>query len=423
MNKNTNVFAGEPNWKIIFVIHAQFEEELSNGEVFEPSNIMAGNPTGSYPDVQLLFRVIAALPWSPDVPLWIIYNRVVAFNASVDDKTYILRLNETNQFEVKETYSDRNLVQKARLLSKALTYVHTRVPSMENLLFTWGHGSAFGMFKEMERFTGREVDGPFTDILSNDEMADALYQSFGTRKVAIIAMTNCAMLNMFTCYALKYQCRFLIAPMGTIEFHGYNYPAIWNMITHDPTIQKEKLAEAITETIKTEVGSGTKDKWAVFAADLQHAEWLISFINKVAQTLMDAIVNQWDAYSIILADLPARMIYFDNNLHFVDLKKFLVFLHSRDQPRFQSLLTEADELAAALFLPNPFIGARFKKNPKPTGLGFFFPLDIETFFLRDQMVLPIFFNSRNRNYARVLTRTTLFAFLQLFSCVRALRIL
>ncbi|HXL57075.1 MAG TPA: clostripain-related cysteine peptidase, partial [Chitinophagaceae bacterium] len=102
------------------------------------------------------------------------------------------------------------------------------------MLFTWDHGSAFGVFnsEELDFVKAPPVKSePKTDMLMISELSDAIRNSFG--KVEMLIMMNCWMQSIETNAQLKGCVDVLVGAETTIDWLGYNYIKIINKLVDD----------------------------------------------------------------------------------------------------------------------------------------------------------------------------------------------
>ena len=197
--------------------------------------------------------------------------------------------------------ADPHLLQQAKQLGKILS----NIPCDENeeiLLITWDHGSAFGIFRDedpkaptahvrsaitdhlehypyLRRFwtAAMQSDSLSTmmkkkvaqhrnpvvqgkvipEILKNWKLATAIktwLRGKGQKKVGVLVMLNCWMMNLHTLYSMKGVVKYLVAPEGNIDNPGYNYHDIllqlYNRFPHTPTPQE--LAIHVVKTSHNE---------------------------------------------------------------------------------------------------------------------------------------------------------------------------
>ncbi len=75
------------------------------------------------------------------------------------------------------------------------------------------------------------LESGVAEILTNKELSEAIKLWIGeSRKVGILIMTNCWMMNLHTMYALRDRVKCLVAPQGDIDCPGYNYGEIIRQI-------------------------------------------------------------------------------------------------------------------------------------------------------------------------------------------------
>lgn len=191
-----------------------------------------------------------------------------------------------------------------RELNKIFSEIRHNYLSDRFLLFTWDHGSGFGIFKtnpkerelgardfflnfemdimkegntraatlskesidfdiitnyiEERNTTSRDPDEIRgiekkkidTSMLTNDELRNVLIYDAGSKKVDLLIMMNCAMQMIETGYALKDAVEYLVAPETCIFWAGYDYPSIINMLCSHPEIETEALAKYAIDTIE-----------------------------------------------------------------------------------------------------------------------------------------------------------------------------
>ena len=88
-------------------------------------------------------------------------------------------------------------------------------------------------------------------ILTNSDLNACLENWLGNRKVDVLMMSNCWMMNLHTMYALRNTVKCLVAPQGSIDLPGYNLKDILLIICgYSPTgLKAEDLAINCVETI------------------------------------------------------------------------------------------------------------------------------------------------------------------------------
>lgn len=147
-----------------------------------------------------------------------------------------------------------------------------KFPSERHLLFTWNHGNGYGIFaggssvtvlndqiarktidqhlyiksvQKAEHFTDAPVE-----VLSMNELGEALSIAFKTKKIDLVVMMNCYMQYFNTGYALKGSVDYLIAPESYIYFSGYNYSSIISELLRDPDQPSRNLAVHVVQSLE-----------------------------------------------------------------------------------------------------------------------------------------------------------------------------
>jgi hypothetical protein len=222
------------------------------------------------------------------------------------------------------------VLQKSRQLTEIFKDRTELQPDEEVFLITWDHGSAFGIFRReppmpnagsiimqveknlaqypfLKTFwdsadesyqnnplaaachddVNQAVDLPLPspgvpEILKNSELNKALQAWLGTeRKVGVLLMTNCWMMNLHTMYAFRDSVRCLVAPQGNIDCPGYNIKDVLIAMNRvDQTgIEPIKLAELCVTTIDNDYSNAKAaildksepdviERFKIFAVDL-----------------------------------------------------------------------------------------------------------------------------------------------------------
>lgn len=91
-------------------------------------------------------------------------------------------------------------------------------------------------------------------ILSNNELNESLEKWLCGKKIAVLLMSNCWMMNLHTMYTLKDSVRCLVAPQGNIDIPGYNLKDIISEITmsNAATFGPTQLAVTCVKTFDNE---------------------------------------------------------------------------------------------------------------------------------------------------------------------------
>ncbi|MDR6941688.1 clostripain-related cysteine peptidase [Mucilaginibacter pocheonensis] len=343
-----------PKWNIIFLIYAKLGDAASEN-TYDP-NLLAD--TSKY--LGELKEEIKGIPLSPNFKIWIIENIVYLENRiKVSDHTYLSQLESdhtnpsVNIFTIAKTYSEENIVKSAELLQSVFRDIETALVAEKNLLITWDHGSAFGIFKSntfaenlqqrtlfnspyhkiLQQITDEEHSSVqsepiltiikndryprlakvsertqgFTtamhtimpekteDILTNDELGIAIKKGFSAGMVDVLIMFNCYMQNMHTCHSLKDCVNLLVAPEGLISEPGYDYTLILKAIANFRDINPEKIAEIAVSSMNAKfIRAGLERKFelhAMFAVDLSGYDRVIEKMKTLVQFLRTKIAR------------------------------------------------------------------------------------------------------------------------------------
>lgn len=259
------------------------------------------------------------------------------------------------------------------------------------------------------------------DILTNEELRDALNFGFGNKKLDVLLMMNCTMMNLHTMYALRNQISFLVAPAGEISNPGYNYRSVLDKICDTKTYKLS--GEELSKNCVATSGYTNSDQRRYYAADIDNWE-ILSFkldgIEAFQNTLMKYTQNLEEAASskgkFLLRQIRNKCRRFDSagsSLYFmVDVEHFLAEINFS----YHSHYPEADELKSLYnhintFVKNNLIGefhgaTVYSKVPegyikrKATGLSLYFPDRKPT-----EEVDRIFINSHSDSQSEILSAT------------------
>ncbi len=137
------------------------------------------------------------------------------------------------------------------------------------------------ILKNVTRVRTLKVEPRAAEILKNRELAQCLEGWLDTKKVAVLLMSNCSMMNLHTMYALKDQVECLVAPQGSIDIPGYNLKDIFTAITNSTgeIIKSTELAIKCVESIENSYSKakalildrsepGVIERYKIFAVDL-----------------------------------------------------------------------------------------------------------------------------------------------------------
>ncbi len=150
-----------------------------------------------------------------------------------------------------------------------------------------------------------------SEILRNNELSNSikcwLARNKENKKVGVLLMMNCWMMNLHTMYSLKDTVECLVAPQGDIAIPGYNYRDILRYIYKPKSYYRtnQKLAKKCVLTCENKLAKKRADKiykklnndhlkidsWKIIAVDLQKKDnnGLSLFLNQI--NLLKSIID------------------------------------------------------------------------------------------------------------------------------------
>ncbi|TFF37261.1 clostripain-related cysteine peptidase [Mucilaginibacter psychrotolerans] len=147
-----------------------------------------------------------------------------------------------------------------------------------------------------------------TEILKNTELDTALKEWLRNRnkKVGVLLMCNCWMMNLHTMYTLKNSVQCLVAPQGNIDYPGYNIKDILNYINRPApgktgTVGPAELAKICVETFDNNYSKAkaimfnrddpkVTERFKIFAVDLSKKTGTESNLDIQIKLLNDLVV-------------------------------------------------------------------------------------------------------------------------------------
>ncbi len=269
------------------------------------------------------------------------------------------------------------------------------------------------------------------EILKNSELAECLRKWLGKeKKVAVLLMSNCWMMNLHTMYALKDTVKCLVAPQGSIDVPGYNLKDIFNQINKADSIRFKinDLAIVCVETFDNTYSKakaimldrqepGILEQFKIFAVDLSKTTdgestlmMQIDVLRKLIDTLLAQLLARYAAQIEIEYFLKyVRSVCFDfsgGKVKLIDIVNWVISISSANQQFIgQNLKLTTDISSAIIDFKKAFLdnSALLKKssgkyiyipqNPKadfatialpPTGNSIFFPIECCHLGLSDQ---------------------------------------
>lgn len=397
-----------PKWNIIFLIYAKLGDAASE-TTYDPNLL---RDTFKY--LGDLKKEIKSIALSPNFNIWILENVVYLKNKQkVSDRSFLSILKHdpvnpsVNKFDIVKEYSEKNLVKSADLLKTVFQDIESCFAAEKNMIITWDHGSAFGIFKStitdeastpassfdtffstiseqkifsegtsVSKFTFNIVQnkkfsklepevavtlapdvavedgvlGKIEDILTNDELGTAIAGGFKNRKVDVLIMFNCYMQNMHTCYSLIDRVDFLVAPEGIISEPGYNYSIILKSIANYRDIDPQKLAAiAVTSMREKFICAGQSEKFeehAMFAIDLTGYKTIIEKMRRLVKFLGDQMaLNTIFKANLIMSRSPCYELDLPLNYSMIDFINWLTYLTSIIHT--ESLITLKEDFESA----------------------------------------------------------------------------
>jgi hypothetical protein len=161
-------------WNIIFLIYAELEDITTN------FNGRDGYEADVKADLDQLLKIILEIDTHDSFNLLTIENKVQIKDEIIQsDVTYISRLifdpcKGNNTLLQLQQLEDRDFAQKSDSIKKVFRYIDRYYPAEKNMLITWDHGSAFGIFKKKLKDPPRSEDEEVSPARGGAGMADDL---------------------------------------------------------------------------------------------------------------------------------------------------------------------------------------------------------------------------------------------------------
>lgn len=317
-------------WTVLFLVHAATKE------------------TREY--VNELFDLLTRTHYNDDVKVLVLHgglqpSKSSGFKIQVTLKkiernatTGMLNLKKSREFGDIDIGDDREL-------KKIFSSLRADHPSERFLLFSWDHGSGFGIFNTdpteralhfrnafpdpkkglrndqrdipmsngygrllvVNNYTmanawnsrdlqmARRIEKKIrTSMLTNDELNNALLGESGSKKVDLLIMMNCAMQMIETGYALHESVEYLVAPETCIFWAGYDYTSIINKLCAQPDISTEDLGKYAVDTIP---GYYANTPSAEYIDDL-----VVSLVKTSGSLLVKEVVDETASYLISILE-------------------------------------------------------------------------------------------------------------------------
>lgn len=269
------------------------------------------------------------------------------------DKNGLHLINEWKEFDI------RNPDHIIRYLRKD---VLRRCSAERYMLFTWDHGTAFGVFIDNEG-DGIRMEGNGLRMLNMDDMARAVTIAFDAQKVDIITMMNCYVQTFDTGFSLASAAKFLIAPETFMQLEAYDYKGIFDKLNEDPDISPKQLARFIVGSFarKNKKQKGV----ALFANQLKYYKILAILIDKLAAELAADMPTFYEA----IKNARRKSESLNGTFSAIDFFYFLKSLEKELPPDWnKSLITKLKRLKRKTVLEK-FVGDYYIRETTPAKLS------------------------------------------------------
>jgi hypothetical protein len=397
-------------WTAIFLLYTEEEAEGDNVQFLELQQ-----------EIELIKKDIMGSPLNDDSKLLVIYREIVG---NGDCKSEIVNLFEVtpkvvngeinNELTViAPPFTKPNFILSAEGLGEILRLLKAHAPAEHYLLFTWGHGSIFGIYKNESTagLCGEPVPsnihaGQFRDMLTNEDLASAIATGFDDGPLDILLMINCFAQNTITQFALKGKVKYLVAPQSHMGIPGYHYKEILAAIFAGNTpddVARVCLTGIHSNALRFPQFRDRMDTWSVFAFNLQEekVDRLFDFISRLGTFLQQKLAQNPNSFpSTVLDDARARLYQFDgDNVNtqlsnfMIDLRNLLFFLKKKDDG-FVPFYLEHETIVEEISVSLPYIGSNcysggHSNNKEPSGISVYFPRDKQS-MVEDDNTFPVF---------------------------------
>lgn len=334
---------------------------------------------------------------------------------NTDFKSDLKQIDKNDSFDITDPESVKGFF-KEKILNENIAERY--------MLFTWDHGTGFGIFSDkpseepasspnnqpaqppvngiaLEPLQKMNLPTPVVvsnnlqkmdlsplenedqseqdKILTMDELAAAIEQAFGKKKIELVVMLNCYMQFFDSGYALRNNVRYLVAPESFIFFQGYNYEFIFRKLAQEPDLSTIKLVKYIVNSFELKLyddfhqGISAKTTTALFANDLTHYSLFADYIDQLAGSLKKELEKSKP--EIIMARLNTPPV--SGAAHLVDFFYLLQNLQKSLGKNWQrQLVKNLKELkkkaTIAEYIGSEFIASAGSANP--SGFSIYFPI-------------------------------------------------
>ena len=330
-------------------------------------------------ELDALYRDFRFCTLQDNCPIYIIHNSIRYKTGKRDDKTFVHKIvkgkdgNSPNKVKNVAEFNLPNAIQRQEQLQYLFKFIDKLETPDQIFLTTWDHGSVFGFFKEMPhpnptsyfsiKSKGEALgisklfehdfstmsfvkDPPNLtisintkfEILKNEELSFAIVNGFLRKKVNLLIMMNCNMMNLHCIGALNDSTDYFVAPSTGIDEPGYNYCAIMDFI--NSSIDIELISKNCIDTLNTSSTCKSNDckiyrqglisvpnKWKIFSTSMQPGliNNLIAAINKFSEAIVTKVperntflgasfrncVNQARSKTVSLTEVGLRYHLYD----------------------------------------------------------------------------------------------------------------
>jgi hypothetical protein len=427
------------SWNIIFLMYAYLENVYFDEDCIIRTDLVRSTVLRTLSiteEMELLFNDVIDAGYSTATNIFVIINSVNIANKNDHTSLYRLQENTGKKCELLRIEKLNNCnIQKPQGIITLFKRIESNYPAIQKILFTWGHGSIFGIFKEEENSAQASKESmtynlhwadinskgqpdlplvkptelntlskiKFRDILTNEEFAYCIAQGFKNGRADVLVMMNCCMMNINTAYALyrKNAAKYFIAPQGEIYYPAYNYRAVIQHIHLYLTISPILLARFVIHSIKAlripeeRVYFKKTETWSIICLNLENLSFFINIIKDLIPEIYKMCLDV-DSSAFLKGSID-NCYKFDNlnvgvSRYMIDLRTLLFLLQEKSTVirelylAFESYLND--------LVVDSFIGHRlfeptgrqlpFANNLKPSGLSIYFPsetrfIEIEIF--------------------------------------------
>lgn len=362
--------ASHKNWAAVFLIYESNEGVLLDA----PPN---------YDIMKEIERI------SPSSSYHVIVLRYKAFFEEAifrNEKTSVQELDEEGNWRsLPNAPAPEGWLYDPQKLGTLFAWIKQRHPSEARILFTSGHGSAYGIFRQNE-------DRALKRLLSNEILAQAIRQGFG--RLQVLVMLNCLMQNIHSCFALHTCVDYFVAPEANIVDPGYDYSRIVNALgtTHyvDPKIVAMRCVESMRKHYAEWSWSWKFEQQSVFALQLSGFKRFVDVFNQKIKSLLAFLQEEgtWEMRVDIRAAVGRCVMLDLKGYQVFDLLNWAFYLNHYDfksdtlntlmHELYSDLYCELQPLVLArsigknAYTPPPY-GWEITQNLRPQGLAIHLP--------------------------------------------------